>query len=210
MTLHTPTSKPQGRSPNADLPKRIEMPLADVIGHIGNDPVAQTEGFPLFHDPDVQKVYRVLSDNTPVPNLEEHWEGWVARRIVAALRGGRENNLRKQDVANLFEECFSRYGPDITKVYPPFAEALLTLSTHKALLPTPRYDSEGKFKDLEGPSELDMHRAGHAAVQRECFESVGELLAAYKELKGKYASRKAAVKAMLIGAVESAFDGEPK
>lgn len=42
---------------------------------------------PEFDDPRVQIVYEMLCDdklNTP-PNPEEHWEGWLARNIVAAL-----------------------------------------------------------------------------------------------------------------------------
>lgn len=43
------------------------------------------QALPSFDDPRVKAVYRLLcSDETP-PNREEHWEGWVARRIVAAL-----------------------------------------------------------------------------------------------------------------------------
>jgi len=37
-----------------------------------------------FDDPRVQTVYRILCDTTEPPP-EEHWEGFVARRIVAAL-----------------------------------------------------------------------------------------------------------------------------
>lgn len=33
----------------------------------------------------VQLVYRILCDGKHPPNPEEHWEGWIARRIVAAL-----------------------------------------------------------------------------------------------------------------------------
>lgn len=46
------------------------------------------EDLPAWEDADVQIVYEMLCDdalNTP-PNLEEHWEGWISRNIVAALR----------------------------------------------------------------------------------------------------------------------------
>lgn len=54
--------------------------------------VSQTTAEPLpmatWEDERTQVVYRLLcSDETP-PNMEEHWEGWVARRIVAALIPG--------------------------------------------------------------------------------------------------------------------------
>jgi hypothetical protein len=44
-------------------------------------------GLPDWDDPRVQLVYKILCDpdlDTP-PNREEHWEGWIARNIVAAL-----------------------------------------------------------------------------------------------------------------------------
>jgi hypothetical protein len=43
-----------------------------------------TEALPPFDDPRVQVAYRVLCED-PVPPEEHHWEGYVARRIVAAL-----------------------------------------------------------------------------------------------------------------------------
>lgn len=36
-------------------------------------------------DPQVQLVYEILCDTTELP-VERHWEGWVAERIVLALR----------------------------------------------------------------------------------------------------------------------------
>ena len=39
-----------------------------------------------FNDPDVQIVYELLCDTAETPPEGEHYEGWVARRIVAALR----------------------------------------------------------------------------------------------------------------------------
>ena len=43
-----------------------------------------------WDDPQVQIAYRILCDDQGPPNLEEHWEGWVARRIIAALRASSE------------------------------------------------------------------------------------------------------------------------
>ncbi len=48
-----------------------------------SDPVR--EALAEWEDPRVQIVYRLLVDDTAPPNSEEHWEGWVARRVVAAL-----------------------------------------------------------------------------------------------------------------------------
>ena len=39
-----------------------------------------------FNDPEVQIVYELLCDTAETPPEGEHYEGWVARRIVAALR----------------------------------------------------------------------------------------------------------------------------
>jgi hypothetical protein len=48
----------------------------------------ETETLPEWEDADVQLVYKMLCDpelNNP-PNPEEHWEGWISRNIVRALR----------------------------------------------------------------------------------------------------------------------------
>lgn len=42
------------------------------------------EPIPEFDDPRVKAVYDLLCDDTPAPK-GEHWEGFLARRIVAAL-----------------------------------------------------------------------------------------------------------------------------
>lgn len=39
----------------------------------------------LFNDPRVQIVYELLCDGQFPDNSAEHWEGWIARRIVGAL-----------------------------------------------------------------------------------------------------------------------------
>lgn len=36
-------------------------------------------------DPEVQLIYKILCD-TAEPPEERHWEGWLAERIVLALR----------------------------------------------------------------------------------------------------------------------------
>lgn len=41
-----------------------------------------------WEDERTQVVYRLLCSDDAPPNMEEHWEGWVARRIVAALIPG--------------------------------------------------------------------------------------------------------------------------
>jgi len=49
---------------------------------------AQSAPEPLpaeWEDPQVQQVYRILCDQTEPPG-DDHWEGFAARRIVAALR----------------------------------------------------------------------------------------------------------------------------
>ncbi len=39
-----------------------------------------------WDDPDVQTVYDILCDTSMAPPDGEHYEGFMARRIVAALR----------------------------------------------------------------------------------------------------------------------------
>ncbi len=43
-----------------------------------------SDNLPTFDDPQVQAVYALLCDEEPAPH-GEHWEGFAARRIVAAL-----------------------------------------------------------------------------------------------------------------------------
>lgn len=47
-----------------------------------------SDALPEWEDADVQTVYQMLCDdalNCP-PNPEEHWEGWISRNIVRAMR----------------------------------------------------------------------------------------------------------------------------
>lgn len=39
-----------------------------------------------WEDPEVQLVYRLLCSDEKQENPAEHWEGFIARRIVAELR----------------------------------------------------------------------------------------------------------------------------
>jgi hypothetical protein len=40
-----------------------------------------------FDDPSAQLVYKLLTDDQDVPPGNQHWEGWIARRIVDVLEG---------------------------------------------------------------------------------------------------------------------------
>lgn len=42
-------------------------------------------------DPEVQLVYKILCDTKEPPD-ERHWEGWVAERIVLALRSSKSDS----------------------------------------------------------------------------------------------------------------------
>ena len=54
----------------------------EVIAALPPEPESWT---PEFEDADVQTVYRLLCDSE-VPPSGDHWEGFAAQRIVAALR----------------------------------------------------------------------------------------------------------------------------
>jgi len=42
-----------------------------------------------WEDPLVQTIYKMLCDHDERPeNPEEHWEGYIARRIVATINSG--------------------------------------------------------------------------------------------------------------------------
>ena len=47
-----------------------------------------------WDDPRVQLVYGILTDGA-LPPKDEHWEGWVARRIVAALMARDEHGVEE-------------------------------------------------------------------------------------------------------------------
>jgi hypothetical protein len=62
-----------------------------------------------WEDPDVQLVYQLLCDTDFLPPSDEHWEGFCARRIVAALASEGEvrraaNDIRWQNIAPLRAE----------------------------------------------------------------------------------------------------------
>lgn len=59
-----------------------------VLAKWGAQPVAPREPTPEFNDPRVQAVYDILCDDTDLPPKEapqQHWEGWIARRVVERL-----------------------------------------------------------------------------------------------------------------------------
>lgn len=59
-----------------------------VLAKWGVQPVAPSEPTPAFDDPRVQAVYGILCDDADWPPKDEpqqHWEGWIARRIVERL-----------------------------------------------------------------------------------------------------------------------------
>lgn len=59
-----------------------------VLARFGAQPVAPSEPTPAFDDPRVQAVYGILCDDADWPPKDEpqqHWEGWIARRIVERL-----------------------------------------------------------------------------------------------------------------------------
>lgn len=59
-------------------------------------PIADLRALPPFEDERVQTVYRLLCDNTAPPDSDEHWEGWVSRRIIAALDRPRAQDWAKE------------------------------------------------------------------------------------------------------------------
>jgi hypothetical protein len=49
---------------------------------------AVDKALPDFDAPDVQVIYKILCRDDEPPNPEEHWEGYRARQIAAAIRAG--------------------------------------------------------------------------------------------------------------------------
>lgn len=61
---------------------------AKLIAHFVSTPPSDDarSALPPFEDSCVQVVYEILCGDKEPPNKDEHWEGWVSRKIVAALR----------------------------------------------------------------------------------------------------------------------------
>jgi hypothetical protein len=57
-------------------------PPDDSVGRLTQE---EEELLPKWGDPRVQTVYDLLCDDVVPRNRAEHWEGFLARRIVAAL-----------------------------------------------------------------------------------------------------------------------------
>jgi len=92
---------------------------------IAATPAVGGEMLPAFEDTQVQIVYEVVceTDENVPPNPEEHWEGWMARRIVAALRatapqalaatpavGGHMHRSELDDASNACLELCAKHG----------------------------------------------------------------------------------------------------
>ena len=58
---------------------------ADVIAAAPTPAAQAGDELPPFDDAAVQTVYKLLCIDDAPPDQAEHWEGWLARRIVAAL-----------------------------------------------------------------------------------------------------------------------------
>jgi len=96
----------------------------------------QPAALPEFEDPRVQAVYRILCEDERPPE-GEHWEGFAARKIVAALE-----QLAAQPVAI------------------PAGYKLQAESTPMELLPLP----EPEFKDVYYPDDFDDGQSGFVNV----------------------------------------------
>lgn len=68
------------------LPAEFRAPLMDaLVAMYGHVPAVLPVVLPDFVDPMVQTVYNIMCNET-APPPGQHWEGWQARNIVAALR----------------------------------------------------------------------------------------------------------------------------
>lgn len=68
--------------------------------HATPEPAGERANMPavLFNDPRVQIVYELLCDGQCPDNSAEHWEGWIARRIVGALSAAPEPAVKMASV----------------------------------------------------------------------------------------------------------------
>lgn len=64
-----------------------------------------------WEDERVQLVYQLICDTDNWPPSEEHWEGWVARRIVAALERELEEGVAHEPAS--IPETFRQVLPPL-------------------------------------------------------------------------------------------------
>jgi hypothetical protein len=102
-------------------------------------PQAQGDALmPAFDDPRVQIVYELLCSEEAPLNKQEHWEGWVARKIVAALSAPPPAQAAEQKfvVLGFLREPFTREIVDTPTQWPVYAPI--------AASPSPAASAEGK------------------------------------------------------------------
>lgn len=74
----------------------------DAAPRPGDAMTAPERILPPWEDENVQRVYRMLWwESVPTPPSDEHWEGWIARHIVADLYAEKERLERERDDAKL-------------------------------------------------------------------------------------------------------------
>lgn len=118
---------------------------------------------PEFEDADVQTVYRLLCDSA-VPPSGDHWEGFAAQRIVAALRKPqpwtpRERRLRKAAKVVLVlvtggyhvpHEVLGELSAALADTPPPDPA-----SVESTLAAVARDDAERTIERMHGPAKPD-------------------------------------------------------
>jgi hypothetical protein len=95
-----------------DKPGSTAKSVYRVMAALAAAPAVGGEALPAFEDAQVQIVYETVcqTDENVPPNPEEHWEGWMSRRIVAALRAPPASPLRgREDGEQLWGRFVNHY-----------------------------------------------------------------------------------------------------
>jgi hypothetical protein len=110
---------------------------------------AQPAPVTAFDDPLVQTVYNILCDADEGKPREEHWEGWKARRIVAALTTPQTQPAPVQEPADM-----DSFLPKLNELYgkitpPPYFAA----ADNRGIgLAGGRWTKNGAFQDVTNAS----------------------------------------------------------
>jgi hypothetical protein len=141
--------------------RRAQVPAAGDSPDSQKSSPEQPEPTAQWDDPRVQAVYQVLcSDEAPPP--EQHWEGFLARRIVDALAAQQPAEPTDEQILTLaYKHRCTGIGSRARDVLPLVREVLAL--TRSAAAETPAYQPHGQVPTQQ-PAPAVAHALGEAVA----------------------------------------------
>jgi hypothetical protein len=131
-------------------------------------PLGAPAELPPFDDPRVQLVYGLLCDTDSHPPPEQHWEGWLARRIVAALKATDAPAEKPPSAPDALDAA--RYRSRLEAMLPLFEEArdaLPAISLASAKLHGVDLSLAARMDAVGDPAKWATHPANPDAAMAE-------------------------------------------